>query len=167
VTSAISSKRYRNGKAISPRLGPGITRVDNHHTRTHGWKVFLQRRKQVVTKLFSDGVWDGRKKALAAAKRFHQQTRRTLPRLNLADYCQIKKRNNRSGISGVSRHVQRRQSGGKSIYWIASCPIGHGGRRHIKFSVTKLGEQQALAKAIAARRRALQTLTRLPVWRFG
>ena len=145
-------------------LPRGVVRRDNDAARTHGWTVFLQRRGRVVIKLFSDGVWGGRDKALAAAIRFHRSMSRKLRAFSLADYCDIKKRNNRSGIPGVCRNVYQRESGGKSIYWVASCPIGRGQQKHIKFSVTKYGEKGAREKAIEARRRALRALSRVPAW---
>lgn len=145
-------------------LPRGVTRTETSSNRTRGWTVFLQRRGRVVVKLFSDGVWGGREAALVAALKFHRTMNRKLPAFTLADYCQIKKRSNRSGIPGVCRHAQRRESGGKDIYWVASCPTGRGQQKHIKFSVTKYGEKEAREKAIEARQRALRAISRVPTW---
>lgn len=134
----------------------GISRVDNSPKRTHGWRVFLQRRGRKTVKLFSDGVWGSRQKALVAARRFHARRKALHPRVSLAERCQIKKRNNRSGIPGVCRLVQERESGGSTVYWVATCPLGIGRSRQIKFSVAKHGARRARAKAVAARRAALR-----------
>lgn len=127
-----------------------INRVDTERNRTHAWVVQVQREKRNTIKMFSDGVHGGKRKALAAAKAFlaeltnplgefsHQMWRRTILR-----------RNNKSGIVGVSRIV-RRDSGVAS--WMASWTDLSGRNRTQKFSTRLWGERGAKQRAIEVRR---------------
>lgn len=45
-----------------------INRMDDDSRRTHAWLVRVQRHSHIAMKMFSDGVWGGKRKALAAAR---------------------------------------------------------------------------------------------------
>ncbi|MGH8655775.1 MAG: hypothetical protein ACREYE_27960 [Gammaproteobacteria bacterium] len=51
----------------------GIYRTDSDRNGTHGWIVFAQRRKQIFTKHFSDGVHGGKSQAYGAARKYRER----------------------------------------------------------------------------------------------
>lgn len=75
--------------------------------------------------------------------------------------CQVLKKHNQSGVSGVTRleppdHDGQRTVG--TVYWVARWP-GEGKKiRQRRFSVTKYGEWGAYLKAVQARQHGLATL---------
>jgi len=135
-----------------------ITRVDNDTTRTHGWLVTVQRRGEIVVRPFADGIYGGKKKALAAAVAYrdilldqhspfeHQVWVRTRLR-----------RNNRSGIPGVGRYevLANPKTGRREAFWQAAWVNEHGLSRKRKFAVSRYGELHAKRLAIAERERQL------------
>jgi AP2 domain len=138
-----------------------IRRVDHDASSTHCWRVTVQRRKRIFVRDFSDGRHGGRQAALQDAQLYRDKLVKAYPPLSKATYCAIRKKNNRSGISGLMRvdkwqvHNGRRA---RRLYWEAQWPIGNGKARHQKFSITKYGEEGAKRKALAARRAALKAL---------
>ena len=138
-----------------------IRRVDHEASSTHCWRVTVQRRKRIFVRDFSDGRHGGRQPALQAAQLYRDALINAHPPLTKPAYCAIRKKNNRSGISGLMRvdkwqvHNGRRA---RRLYWEAQWPIGNGKARHKKFSITKYGEEGAKRKALAARRAALKAL---------
>ena len=137
-----------------------IRRVDHDASSTHCWRVTVQRRKRIFTRDFSDGRWGGRRPALQAAQRYRDTLVKAYPPLNKAAYCAIRKKNNRSGISGLMRVDKWEvQNGRRSrrLYWEAQWPIGHRKAQHKKFSITKYGEADAYLRAFTARATALKT----------
>ena len=136
----------------------GIMRVDTECNCTHGYLFRLQRNKRSISKMFSDNQYGGRDQALAAACSFREQQLAAIPALPLSQYCEILKKNNRSGLVGVSRHYLKLRSGRRSAYWYARCPLGLSKTRVLKFSVNKLGDDLARDLAIAARKGAIAEL---------
>ena len=136
-----------------------IHRIDNSTNRTFAWMVRVQRNHQAVTKMFTDGVYGGKENALQAAITFRDQLR---GEPNLVDYQlwrrTILRRNNTSGIPGVSRHevVTNLNTGNRRIFWLASWINENGYTRQRKFSVLLYGEQGAKQRAIAERERQLK-----------
>src|SRR5262245_10740161 len=84
----------------------GITRVDHERSRPHAWRVTSQRRGKIHVGHFSDGVYGGRQKALAAAKKYRDKLVTKNPPLSRRQYCSILRKNNRSGFAGVSYHSE-------------------------------------------------------------
>ena len=80
-----------------------IRRVDHDASRTHCWRVTVQRRKRIFVRDFSDGRHGGRQPALQAAQLYRDKLVKAHPPLSKAAYCAIRKKNNRSGISGLTR----------------------------------------------------------------
>lgn len=132
-----------------------IHRVDSDSRGTHAWLVRLQRHNRSTAKMFSDGVWGGKRKALAAARAWrdqqiqnHSQYEHQLWRRNRL------RRNNRSGLVGVARYERKptsAQPAGGAAFWLASWVDEHGASRKRKFSVTRWGERGAKRKAIEER----------------
>lgn len=137
-----------------------IHRVDDDQTRTHAWIVRVQRRNRIHQRYFSDSVHGGKRQALATAKAYRETLLRTLPELTRPEVCTIRKKNNRSGVSGVSRHEApgRTPTSPRHLFWLAQWPIGGGRAKQRKFSIKRYGERGAYLRAIRARRAALRDL---------
>ena len=136
----------------------GITRIDHARSHTHSWQVRIQRRHRVVTQHFSDGRYGGRRKALEAATAFRDTIVATHASFTRQAVCSIKKTNNRSGISGVTRIEYYEVNRGRKLlrlYWLAQWPTQAGRATTRKFSVRVYGERGAFVRAREARRKAL------------
>lgn len=139
----------------------GIWRVDHDKSRTHCWIVRIQRRQRVWRRSFADGLYGGKSKALQAARAFRDEILSLHPPMTRAEYASIKRRNNRSGVPGVCRHVAVEMVSGKPIeraYWIAFWMTRDGRSARRKFSVAKHGEKKAYQRAKAARVDALAAM---------
>jgi hypothetical protein len=144
------------GKTMKPLYG--ITRIDHEGSRTHAWRVAIQRRGMIYSAHFSDGVCGGKAKALAAAKKWRNDVLATEAPMARADYCNIRRRNNRSGIPGVSYHeeiVATKIGEATRRFWIARCPKDPWHTKLAKFSVSKYGMRGAKKLAVEARKAAL------------
>ncbi len=141
-----------------------IRRVDHEASSTHCWRVTVQRRARVFVRDYSDGRHGGSQRAFEAAQLYRDTLIKAHPPLSMPDYCAILKKNNRSGVSGLTRADRvevvrgRRQ---RKLFWEAQWPIGNGRSKHKKFSIAKYGEEGAYEKALAARDAALQALSSL------
>lgn len=82
------------------------------------------------------------------------------PPLSLRDFCTIRKKTNRSGVSGVTRHEApgRTPTSPRRSFWLAQWPIGEGKAKMRKFSIKQYGERGAYLRALRARRAALIAL---------
>lgn len=140
----------------------GICRVDNEASRTHGWVVTIQRRGVIYRRQFSDGKLGGKRKALATAKRYRDDLVSRFPPLRRGDHADIVKRNNTSGVVGVSRYCatesRDRPSPKQRWYWVASWSLPDGSPRRVKFSIGKYGEAEAFRLAARARRAAIKKM---------
>lgn len=148
--------------AAARRALYGITRVDHEPSRTHAWRVTIQRQGKVHVGHFSDGVYGGKNKALAAAKGFRDKLVASHPPLSRKDYCSILRRNNRSGYAGVSYHAELVPTDKGPVerrFWIARCPMEPWRSKLLKFSVAKYGAEGAFRRAVKARKDALARLS--------
>lgn len=138
-----------------------IYRIDHDKSRTHSWVVTIQRRGRVYHRHFTDAVYGGKRNALAAAKLYRDSLLACLRPLTRQERCRIRKKNNRSGVSGVTRIDVSEKSRGRryrKCYWLAQWPIGGGKARMKKFSIKRYGERGAFQRALQARRQALKSL---------
>jgi len=145
----------------APRPHYGITRVDNERHRTFAWIVTIQRRNRIWRRSFSDRSHGGKGKALRAAKAFRDQILRQHPPMTRAEYCRIKRRNNKSGLAGVCRYVYLEGQDSQTVergYWLAFWTHAPGVGKRIKFSISRFGERGALRRARHARKEALAAL---------
>jgi hypothetical protein len=139
-----------------------IRRVDHDASSSHCWRVTVQRRKRIFVRDFSDGRHGGRRPAFQAAQLYRDKLVKAYPPLSMAAYCAIRKKNNRSGISGLTRVDTWEMYKGRRfrrLYWDAQWPIGFGKAQHKKFSITKYGEDEAYLRARTARATALKALS--------
>ena len=136
-----------------------IRRIDNKTNRTFAWLVQVQRNNHIVMKMFTDAVYGGKPKALQAAICYREQL---LAEVNPFEHQlwrrAILRRNNTSGISGVSRHdkIVNPKTGSRRVFWLAFWVNEHGATRQRKFSVMLYGELEAKQLAIAERERQLR-----------
>ncbi|MGH8656763.1 MAG: DUF2442 domain-containing protein [Gammaproteobacteria bacterium] len=128
----------------------GIYRTDNERNGTHGWIVFAQRRKQVFTKHFADGVHGGKSEAYRAASTYRGRLIKEHMGLTRAEYSSILRKNNTSGVPGVCKYG--------SGHWVAFWPTVPGKTQRVKFSIAKHGDKKAFDLAVSARWRALEGL---------
>jgi hypothetical protein len=143
-----------------------ITRLDHDANRDHGWVVTLQRKREIVVKRFSDGIYGGKREALKAAVEYrdallvhdepfdHQIWIRTRLR-----------KNNKSGIPGVHRYeiIDNPNTENVRVYWIAAWTNEYGVTRQRKFSVARYGEEEAKRLAIAEREHQLNRVCAINV----
>jgi len=138
-----------------------IYRIDHERSQTHSWFVTVQRRGQIYYRHFTDSVYGGKRRALDAARTYRDGLVASLVPLTRPERCRIRKKNNRSGISGVTRIDVINTSRGRSYrrqYWLAQWPISNGKAQTRKFSITRYGERGAFQRALRARRQALKYL---------
>ena len=99
-----------------------IRRVDHAASSTPCWRVTVQRRTRIFVRDFRDGRQGGRQAAFQAARLDRDALVNAHPPFSKPAYCAIRKKNNRSGISGLMR-VDRWdvQNGRRSrrLYWEA------------------------------------------------
>jgi hypothetical protein len=101
----------------------GIYRIDHQASHTHSWLGTVQRRNRIYNRHFSDRVYGGKAKALEAAEAYRVSLVQRLPALTKRKFCAITKKNNTSGISGVSRHEAPRPDAQqpRQSFWLAQC----------------------------------------------
>lgn len=120
----------------------------------------IQRRNQIHCRHFSDAACGGKRQALQAAKAYRDGLIQQHSPLSRAEFCTIRKKTNRSGVSGVTRHEApgRTPTSPRHSFWLAQWPIGGGKAKKRKFSIKSYGERGAYLRALRARRAALTTL---------
>ena len=143
-----------------------ITRMDyarkDNKGRTQGWWVRMKRGSETFSRMFSDGKYGGKDKALAAAMRYRDELEK---KYGVADYTGFrtdKTARNKSGVIGVHKDTKRKTKANGRIYsyefWIASW-VDEKGKHHVRsFSISKYGEAEALRLALKERDRAVALL---------
>jgi hypothetical protein len=148
---------------VEPMAIQHIYRIDHTKSRTHSWFVTVQRRGRIYHQHFADLVYGGKRKALDAATVYRDSLLASLRPFTRPERCRIKKKNNRSGVSGVTKIDVWEHNRGRRYhrrYWLAQWPIGNGKAKKKKFSITRYGEHGARQRALRARRQALKSLAR-------
>lgn len=142
---------------MKPPAFRNIRRMDDDSRSTHAWLVQVQRHQRVDLKVFTDNVWGGKRKALAAARQWRDQL--TLPADEYTHEMWRRnrlRRNNSSGMVGVARYERPPRPDGKPggvAFWFSAWIDEHGVRRSRKFSVNRWGERGAKQRAIDERER--------------
>lgn len=146
----------------NPKSEYGISRVDNEKSRTHGWLVTIQRQGVIHRRHFGDGTHGGKRKALIAARAFRDDIMEKFPPYSMATYAQIVKTNNQTGVVGVSRHcttnTRHLPEHERRWFWVAAWPAKDG-RKRVRFSVNKYGEELAFQLALTARKEGIAALS--------
>ncbi|MEM8501203.1 MAG: AP2 domain-containing protein [Pseudomonadota bacterium] len=139
-----------------------ISRIDDDAHRTYAWRVSMCRRGKRYVKNFSDKKLGGKTVALEAAKQYRDQLLAQHAPITRKEFSGSKRRNNKSGITGVYTYAKRYQRRDGSIretwYWEAHWPTERGESAHESFSVREYGEEVARQMAIRARERGLRNV---------
>lgn len=141
-----------------------IYRIDHDRSQTHAWLVTLQRRGRIYHRHFTDTDYGWKRHALDAAKTYRDGLVQSLHPLTRSERCRIRKKNNRSGVSGVTKIGAWEKSRGRIYhrqYWLAQWPTDRGRAQKKKFSITRFGERGAFHRSVRARRQALKRLAAL------
>ncbi len=137
-----------------------ISRIDDDAHRTYAWRVSMCRRGKRYVKNFSDKKLGGKSVALESAKRYRDQLLAQHAPITRKEFSATKRRNNKSGMTGVYTYAKRYQRRDGSIretwYWEAHWPTERGESAHECFSVREYGEEVARQMAIRARERGLK-----------
>jgi len=132
-----------------------IRRIDDDSRRTHAWLVQVQRKSRIIVKMFSDGIFGGKQKALLAALEYRDVLIiAPSPAEHNLWHRTIIRRNNKSGIPGVGFY-KRTNSTEK---WVAYWSNENGIRSSRTFSVNIYGKEQAKQLAIAERQHQLKRI---------
>jgi hypothetical protein len=140
----------------------GLSRIDDEVYRAHAWRVSLRRHGKGYVKNFPDRKYGGQLQALQAARRCRDYIVYENPPMTRSEFCDIKRSNNTSGISGVCNYAKRYKRRDGSIkenwYWEASWPNDRGESVKKRFSVDSHGEVVAKQLAVHARQLGLAML---------
>lgn len=118
-----------------------------------GWQVRIHRRgRMVVDARFRDKDHGGADAALHAAQVHRDLAIRCHTPMLLRERNQILRRNNTTGVPGVTRMLDR----GKYDLFRAETMLPDGRRLCRRFSIAKYGERQAFELAVAARQEQLE-----------
>ncbi len=137
-----------------------IRRIDNEAKATYAWLVQVQRGEKTTIKMFSDGVYGGKRKALQAAIEYRDLFLSSVDHFKYRMWLRtILRSNNSSGIPGVARYVSVDQKTGNTwAFWLASWIDEHGISRKRKFSVLRYGERKAKKLAMTEREEKLKEI---------
>ena len=140
----------------------GISRIDDERYSTHAWRVSLVRRGQRHVKNFADKKNGSKMAALQAAIKFRDEVVRQQPPITRREFCDAKRRNNKTGITGVYRYrkTYKLKDGTEkeSWYWEANWPGSDGESISKAFPVKRYGEDLAKQMAVRAREVGLSSV---------
>ena len=140
----------------------GISRIDDVQYRTHAWRVTLRRQGKTLVKKFSDLQYGGKRKALAAAKEQRDRWAAEYPALTRAQFAEARRRNNKSGVTGVClvgcKYYLVDGSERCLWYWEATWPTSSGQHVNQRFSCQIYGSDRAFELACRARKRGLRAV---------
>lgn len=140
--------RKRNDQSVK-----NIKRIDS--TKTHGWQVHVRRGGVLKTKLFSDRVHGGKRKALIAAKEHRDDLLDDMAHLAKPLWKIDRKPKTNTGELGASKTEYTNRSGKKRTVITVTVREALGKPVNRKFSVDKLGYKEALKQAVAWRNEVL------------
>lgn len=130
----------------------GISRIEQGGD---AWRVSLCRQGQRFVRNFHDSTCGGREAALEAARQYRDEIICNHPPTSRRQFAEVRRRNNRTGITGVYRFAKRyRLRDGtqrETWYWEANWPTERGKSGKATFSVNRYGEDLARQLAIRAR----------------
>ncbi len=129
----------------------GITRYDRDETLSNGYLIRVTRDGVTHGKYFSDVKFNGKRKALAAAKIAYDELVKELPPVKTTKG--LKTNRNQSGFVGV--HLAESKSVYGEVYgsYCASWKDSGGERKKITFSFKKYGKAAAFKLAKIARQK--------------
>ena len=150
----VAGTRTRNRQSLK-----NIKRIDS--TKTHGWQVHVRRGGELKTKLFSDRVCGGKMKARKAAIEHRDNLLEEMePQAKpLWKIDRVPKTN--TGHLGVSKTEYTNRSGKKRTVITVTVRESLGKPVNRKFSVDKLGYDEAVRQAVEWRDGVLKERERI------
>lgn len=142
--SPMTQAAYPKVYALTPRFYKGML---------VRWSVMLVRQGRRFQGEFAVADHGGVEDAKAAALAYRDELLRTIRPLSRREFSAIVRKNNTSGVPGVSRSVE--PAGGR---WSATVYLSNGKSQRRSFAVKKFGEERAKELAIEARHQMLQTV---------
>jgi len=131
-----------------------VTRVDSRSGKTHAWWVRVAFQGQMHSKMFSDSLHGGRRKALDAAVKWRNKTERELGKPRTERTVIALSPRNRTGVPGIRRTLKPMTRDGRKkgpvyeVVWQAA----PGELHRTCVSITKHGEAQAFRLAYRLRK---------------
>lgn len=119
-----------------------------------GWEVRIQRRGVKTEKFFGDQRYGGKRKSLAAAKKFRDKIEDSAEKYSVKDLAAVPSSRNKSGVVGVRLHKQKDTRGDFEYhywYWVAQWTNANGKRKTKAFSIHQHGDEEAYKLAVQAR----------------
>jgi len=148
-TKDLATKRSRNRQSVK-----NIKRIDS--PKTHGWQVHVRRGGVLKTKLFSDRVHGSKGEALEAAKSYRDNLLKEMADLAKPLWKIKRTPRTNTGHLGVSLTEYENKSGKKRQVITVTARQELGKAVNRKFSVDKLGYENAVKKAVAWRSKVLK-----------
>ena len=122
-----------------------ITRLD--YQKTHGWWVRIRRKSNPCSKLFSDGVYGCREKALAAALDWRDEKLSSSPK-QMSRTIESSSKNVKTGVPGLCLSLVEGANG--PLAHLQVSVQRHGKRTSTRYSISKWGLRAALWKSCVA-----------------
>jgi hypothetical protein len=135
-----------------------IRRVDYPAKHTHGWLVQVQRQGKRHMQFFNDNTHGGPGEALDVALAHRDELLAFNAPMTRQAYVSIRRRNNTSGVPGVSRGYRIRNQGGKTLrewFWAAYWAPEPGKRKSVSFLERAYGKKGAFRRAVRLSARKL------------
>ncbi|MCF6314584.1 MAG: hypothetical protein L3J39_19205 [Verrucomicrobiales bacterium] len=158
---AAAKKKTTRKKPVSPKTRTrnkqsvkNIKRIDS--TKTHGWQVHVRRGGRLSTKLFSDRIHKGKTKALTAAKAFRDGLIDEMAKYAKPLWRIKRTARTNTGEIGVSQTHYTNSSGKKRKVITVTVRSELGKAVNRKFSVDKLGYDEAVKQAVTWRNKILR-----------
>jgi hypothetical protein len=139
------------------------------HEKVRGYWVRVVKDGQLHQRLFSDGQYGGKRKALTAARAFRDELRQGLfgEHADAARRVCTSFKSNSSGVIGV-HYVEKQRGNSVSRAYVASwCPTKGGPQKHKYFSVKKLGKKEAFRRACEFRQERVEEILQSDTVRNG
>jgi hypothetical protein len=138
----------------------GVSRIDCDRQNAHAWRVSLRRYGKRYVRNFTDKRYQCRELALAKAVEYRDQFLLENPPISRKDFCSIKRRNNKTGITGVYKYRKTYELKDGTIkeswYWEANWPDLAGVSISESFAINRFGEVLAKKMAIEARENGMR-----------
>ncbi len=122
-----------------------ITRLD--YQKTHGWWVRIRRKSNPCSKLFSDGIYGGRDKALEAATIWRDEKLSLAPK-QTSRTTESSSKTIKTGVPGLC--VSFVEGATNNLAHLQVSVQRHGKRTSTRYSISKWGLRAALWKSCVA-----------------
>jgi len=141
----------------------GISRIDDPVNRAYAWRVSLCRHNKRHVKNFTDRRCGGKSAALKQAQQYRDELITNLPPITRKEFSNSKRRNNKTGITGVYKYcksyVLRDGTIKENWYWEANWPAEVGKSFKKSFAVRRYGDELAKQMAIRARNDGMKSVS--------